>query len=129
MTAAIDGRETPFAAAGEDGISIEVPAGRHEIAMSYQPAGLAAGTAVSALAAAALPFLLAAPLFSALATRSRRQQFPRGFPLPSVRRRRRIRMPVDAAIAAEEESGVLDRRMSPAAPHPAIRPPAVTTPN
>jgi hypothetical protein len=70
----IDGVPARVLEAGPSRIVLDAPAGAHQVRAEFQPPGLATGSAVSALALACIPFLLAAPAFAAIAERSRRRR-------------------------------------------------------
>jgi hypothetical protein len=88
LGALVDGKPTPTLQANLSQVALCLPPGRHEVQLDFDPPGLATGSTLSALALGALPFLLAAPLISALARRNRRRRGIRGKPTRAPSRTR-----------------------------------------
>lgn len=70
-TATVDGEPTELVEADHAGVAVALDAGRHEVALRYEPPGLRAGALISALALAVTLALAAA---GALRGRSRRRR-------------------------------------------------------
>ncbi len=101
LRAWVDGRPVEIFPANGNQIGLRLPAGRHDIACSLRPPGLASGIALSALGAGVASLLLAAPVIALLARRNRR---PSLRPAGPASARERERSSASAPEALREAS-------------------------